>query len=103
MGPSTDRDLLADAVPTEHRADQRRRSEQLGWKRDPFTRGSALSGLTGLTLSGILWDAHRPMAMINDQMVRVGETLDGYTIVEITADHVSMTDGTDTFQLQIAP
>lgn len=85
------------------RADQRQRRARLAWTRDPFTRGASMSHTSGLTLSGILWDPAQPIAMINDHMVRVGEQLEGYTILEIRQDRVSVTDGTDTFQLHVAP
>ena len=75
----------------------------LAWRRDPFTRGAALDQMSGLTLSGIMWDPQLPMAIINGQTVRVGEELEGYEVLRISEDRVSVTDGTDTFHLRIAP
>ena len=87
---------------TRERAAQRRRTETLSWERDPFLRGGT-EGTSGLVLSGILWDANAPIAILNGQMLHVGDELEGYRIVYITPDHVAVTDGTDTLQLQIAP
>ena len=85
------------------RAAQRERTMLLAWSRDPFTRGASLAEGSGLTLAGILWDPQQPLAIINGQTVHVGEELEGYRVTEITSDRVSLTDGTQTFQLSIAP
>ena len=88
---------------SERRAVQRSRAGQLAWNRDPFTRGRGIGLGGGFTLSGILWDASAPIAIINGQMVHVGEELDGYRVVEITQDRVSISDGAQTHQLLISP
>jgi hypothetical protein len=82
---------------------QRNYSASLPWSRDPFGRGSAEGALNGFTLSGILWDSTQPIAIINGQPLRIGEEVDGYRIVEIAQDRVSLTDGTQTHQLLITP
>ena len=53
--------------------------------RDPFTRDVAMDPMGGLRLSGILWDASAPIAIINGQMVQVGDDLEGYQVVEISS------------------
>ena len=88
---------------SEQRTAQRARAAELAWHRDPFTRGASVGLVSGLALSGILWDANAPMAIINGQMVHVGEELEGYRVTEITQDRVSVTDGHQTFQLLITP
>ena len=90
----------ADATPREA---QRQRLAAISWSRDPFTRSAGAGQASGLSLSGILWDASAPIAIINGQMRHVGEEFDGYRIVEIVQDRVSVTDGTQTFQLTLAP
>ena len=94
--------LLAPEVPAQREA-QRERAAQLAWGRDPFMRGARAGQASGLTLSGVLWDPNQPMAIINGQMVHVGDELEGYRILEITQDRVSVTDGTQTLQLLVAP
>ena len=85
------------------RVAQRRHAEEISWGRDPFLRGGAEGQAGALMLSGILWDASAPIAIINGQMLHVGDELEGYRIMHITSDRVTVTDGTDTFQLQIVP
>ncbi len=97
--PSSEPDLSVSAA----RHMQRERAQQLTWKRDPFTRGAASDSLGGLTLSGILWDENRAMAIINGQTVMVGEEFEGYRIVGITQDHVDISDGSQTFRLSTTP
>ena len=91
------------AEPSDQRDAQRERAAQMAWSRDPFTRGVASAQGSGLTLSGILWDPSAPIAIINGQMVHVGEECEGYRITEIGQDRVAVTDGIETFQLHIAP
>lgn len=93
----------ADTLPgvdISHRDDQRKRSEELSWVRDPFSKGVAEGQVGGLALSGILWDAQAPMAIVNGQTVHVGDEVEGYRITQITPKCVIVTDGAETFQLQ---
>ena len=90
----------ADAAPREA---QRQRLAAISWGRDPFTRAAGSGQVSGLSLSGILWDASAPIAIINGQMLHAGEEIDGYRVVEILQDRVSVTDGAQTSQLSIAP
>jgi len=94
---------LAVVQPSGQREIQRQRARLLAWRRNPFTRGAALGELSGLQLSGILWDPTAPIAVINGQTVGVGQDVDGYQVVDISPDRVSLTDGTQTFQLTISP
>ena len=84
------------------RAAQRRRAADVTWGRDPFLRGGT-EAASGLVLSGILWDAQAPVAILNGQMLHLGEELDGFRVTLITSDAVTVTDGTETFQLHTAP
>lgn len=89
--------------PSVQREAQRQRATLLAWGRDPFARGAGAGQISGLNLSGILWDASAPIAIINGQMLRVGEELEGYRVTEITQDRVLLTDGAHTVSLHIAP
>ena len=91
-------DLPAD---TGLRQTQRARATGLAWGRDPFTGGSAGGEVSGFDLSGILWDASQPIAIINGQMLRVGDEVEGYRILEITRDRVTMSDGSEPLNLLI--
>ena len=97
--------LVAQTADSGSREAQRRRMAELDWTRDPFTRPAEAvqAQAVSLSLSGIIWDEHAPIAIINGQMLRVGQEFSGYRVVEIAQDHVSITDGTKTFQLSFAP
>ena len=120
--PSTARQVAAEAVASASAADaprssvpvsseaaaqgrqaQREYAAMLTWRRDPFTRGGSAAGVRGLTLSGILWDPQKPIAILNDQMVSVGDELDDYQVLEIRPDRVLLSDGTETIQLLVSP
>jgi hypothetical protein len=88
---------------SDQREAQRERSVRLVWGRDPFAWTVKSRQGTELNLSGILWDASQPIAIINGRMLYVGEALEGYRVVEISHDRVSVTDGAQTFQLFITP
>lgn len=101
---ATERARLA-PVPPDTRAQrdaQRARAMRLGWGRDPFNRPESRRAIA-FTLSGILWDATRPLAIINDRTLYVGDHIEGYRIVEIMQDHVAITDGTETLTLVLSP
>ncbi|HTL70517.1 MAG TPA: hypothetical protein VL404_04410 [Candidatus Eisenbacteria bacterium] len=54
------------------------------WKRDPFlSEASASAVASRLKLDGIVWDEKAPYAMINGKVVKVGDTIEGYRILEI--------------------
>lgn len=57
---------------------------------------AAQSGVTSV-------DPTKPMAILNDQMVSVGDEVEGYHVLEIGTDRVLITDGTETIQLLISP
>ena len=89
--------------PAPTHAAQQQRADELAWARDPFGLAQSAQDPSGLQLSGILWDPQQPMAIINGQTVSVGQECDGYRVVAITEESVSLTDGTDTIQLHTAP
>ena len=75
--------------------------EKLVWGRDPFSGKvySSTERAINLSLSGILWDSKNPQALINSEIVRVGDTLGNYTVIGITKDRVILNDGTKDFEL----
>ncbi len=91
---------LPEALPA--RQPQRDRASRLAWGRDPFTGGSAGAEVSGFDLSGILWDTTQPIAVINGQMLRVGDELEGYKVTQIAQDSVSLFDGSQTVTLVIS-
>ena len=106
LSPSPSKDAAAARTlpgSSEQRRAQRERSGVLVWSHDPFTRGATTGDLSGLSLSGILWDPQQPVAIINGQTVQVGQELEGYRIIAIGPDRVSVSDGAQTFQLLLSP
>jgi len=102
MDSSTPLEPLQVVQPSPQREAQRERAKLLAWGRDPFLRGS-IDSMSGLNLSGIIWDKASPVALINGMPLTVGEEIDGFRIVEILPDRVTITDGTTTHHLRIIP
>lgn len=72
------------------------------WSRDPFSTSPApIKGYGGLTLEGIIWDKENPMAIINDNIVKIGDKVSGNTVVDIKQDKVILNDGTKDFELRL--
>lgn len=64
-------------------------------KKDPFSPPIISTGektgaevLTGVKLEGIIWDEKKPIAIINDKVVGIGDTISGAKIIEIKKDEV---------------
>ena len=64
--------------------------------RDPFVFGSSErhpQQVSQPILTGILWDAVRPMAVVDGKPVLVGETVAGWQVVEIHSGEVVIQQG----------
>lgn len=81
---------------------QKLRTAYKTWGRNPFvvTRG-LVSGVTGLQLGGIIYDAKECYALINDRIVRVGDEVNGNKVIEIKQDRVILNDGSKDFELRL--
>ena len=76
-------------------------------KRDPFLpsymrlearpSGVVSSQDLGFSLSGIVWDPQKPMAIIDGEIRYVGEVINGKKISEIRKDRVIFTEGGATY------
>lgn len=53
-----------------------------------FSHSSEEVSLPALTVQGIIWGTASPQAIINDTVVRVGSTINGVTIEEITGSEI---------------
>jgi len=71
------------------------------WGRDPFVRKLAPAQSEKESLEGIIWDEETPMAMINDSVVKVGDNVNGNTVIEIKQDCVILNDGRKNFELKL--
>ena len=54
-----------------------------------------------MVLEGIVWDEERPLAVINDRVVGVGDTVRQSRIAKITQTEVFLEDGEETFSLRL--
>lgn len=82
------------AVPRPEAPRQRKTSSFSDWGRDPFTMGTSAVELSGdLVLSGIIWDAKKPYCIINERVVKAGDEISGYKVVDIKKDSVSVRAG----------
>ncbi|MBI5150554.1 MAG: hypothetical protein HZA28_07280 [Candidatus Omnitrophica bacterium] len=72
--------------------------------RDPFSRQEGLAADKGPVLSGIVWDARDPAAIINGQIVRVGDNLEppaGHKVLAIDKNRVLLNDGERNIELML--
>jgi hypothetical protein len=77
-----------------HYAQLQAEAQKLILKRDPFYKTPIAVSSQETRLSGIVWANVNPVAIINDTVVRVGDKVDGKTVVRILKDRVVLNDGT---------
>jgi hypothetical protein len=68
--------------------------EKLEFRRDPFAKQIIIQS-SGYFLSGIAWDDLNPKAIINNQVMEVGEKIHKGVIVKIEKDRVVIREGDD--------
>ena len=64
--------------------------------RDPFTFGPRESVVTpqvGPVVMGILWDATKPLAMVGDEPVGIGDLVGGWQVAEIRQNGIVVQRG----------
>jgi hypothetical protein len=74
------------------------------WARDPFAAQQTVAGLmkaVNLTLNGVLWDEKTPKAIVNEKTLLTGDTIYGYTVMEIKPRSVMLKTGEKTIELRI--
>jgi hypothetical protein len=70
------------------------------WESDPFVRDWVMvNELANLKLKAITLGGERPYALINDQILQVGDEIGGKRVVKIEADNVTLEQGGRTFTL----
>lgn len=65
--------------------------DKLKWGRDPFlldTSNAKEQGMEELVLNGIMPDKQNPYAIINNEIVKLGDKADGMTVIEINENSV---------------
>lgn len=77
-----------------------KRTSYASWARNPFVVSeSGSNNSKGLILDGIVWDKKSPVAIINGNMVGIGDKVQENTVVDIKQDRVILNDGTGNFEL----
>ena len=59
-------------------------------------------GEGGLVLNGIVWDDQSPIAIINDEVRMVGDTIQERKIVKITRTEVFLKEGNAEYSLTLS-
>lgn len=73
-------------------------------KRDPFTAAPLVSeqSIGGVAvLSGILWDKDKPMAIIDGNIVKIGQRVGNQTVMEIKRDRVILANGENLVEIKL--
>jgi len=77
--------------------------DKLSWVRDPFS-GKLYSSTSEmeLRLEGILWDPKKPAAIINGEVVKVGDVLaSGSRVIAIKQNSVIINDGARNIEIKL--
>jgi len=89
--------------PTAYLTRKAKKTAYSSWSRDPFSVSSApIEEYAGLTLNGIMWwDKENPKAMINNNIVGIGDKVKEATVIDIKQDRVIFNDGSKNFELRL--
>jgi hypothetical protein len=72
------------------------------WGRDPFVQPTSREAISGdLVLTSILYSPTSSVAVINGQVVRAGDDVDGRRVVSIGPDYVIMREGMFNRRLEV--
>lgn len=80
------------------------RAKHKDYKKNAFKRPAAKTAKTGpgkLYLKGVILDDNGMVALINDDVVRVGDNVGINKVMEISADKVILNDGEKDFALNL--
>lgn len=90
------------AVSSVSAARQARKSEYKDYKRNPFTAAAVSQPQgAGLQLGGIMYDDKELYCLINDQIVRAGDTVGAYRVSSIAPNKVTLSDGAKEIELKL--
>jgi len=74
----------------------------LEWVRCPFCGKLYIDGGGGVVaLSGILWDKKEPKAVINGEIVGIGDKISNYSVVDIDKNIVVLNDGSKDIEISL--
>ena len=78
--------------------------DKLGWGRDPFLLDASNTkeqGTEDLALSGIMPDKQNPCAIINNEVVKLGDKVGGMTVIEINESNVVLDENGQRHTLEL--
>ncbi|MCM8784381.1 MAG: hypothetical protein NC818_06400 [Candidatus Omnitrophica bacterium] len=109
--PAKTASLPAKTTPSVSEKELREYFAQLGLVRNPFTLGGKISKREEtsekksqtLHLSAIVWDKIQPLAIINNQVLGVGEVYENFKIISIEKEKVVVNKEGETVELTISP
>ena len=72
------------------------------WGRDPFAQPTKQEAMAGtLELTAILYSPSSPVAVVNGQVLHVGDTVAGREVVTIAPDHITLREGNGIRRLDV--
>lgn len=83
--------------------------DPFNWSREQInffksqTPREASNSIAGLTLTGILWDDKKPLAVINNAIVGKGDTINDTTILEVRRELVTIEQAGIRYTLWLEP
>lgn len=81
---------------------QKKRSGHKEWGRDPFMiTQTPVSDSFALALGGIVYDEKDSYALINNQLLHIGDEVAGNRVVGIQQDRVILNDGNKDIELRL--
>jgi hypothetical protein len=95
-----------DTVRDKRREEELKGRMALPWSRDPFIaqekfKKKGVSKAGALKLSGILWDETKPAAIIDDNIVSVGDKIGDRKVTRITKDTVVLEENGEEYILRL--
>lgn len=86
----------------EQRRGLKKRSNYKNWGRNPFIiTKTPVSDSSRLSIGGIVYDEKDICALVNDQVVRAGDEVNGNRVVDIKPDRVILNDGNKDIELKL--
>ena len=88
--------------PVAEQASPKVKTQFSDWGRNPFMLPGELSeSVRGLMLDGIVWDNEKPYAIINNQVLGIGDTVGRSRITAITETAVTLEEDGNAFSIQL--
>jgi len=83
----------------------REHASTASWDKDPFypesSSTSSGTGISGVILNGIVWDTKNSYAIINNEIVKLGDKVNEMTVVEINEKNVVLDENGQKHTLEL--